>query len=103
MKNALKVSASSQGLSCSWNGNCAYEVTASGLSKSLEAATNTIEVCGNECTLDKTASTAAKAVCRLPALATTYSAKTFQIVEKDVLKGKWFASTEKELPKIHDD
>lgn len=60
-------------------------------------------MCGNDCTLDKDLSNASKAVCRLPALATTYSAKTFEIVEAGVLKGKWFSTAEKELPKIFDD
>lgn len=103
MKNALKVNSSTQNLSCSWNGMCAYEVNSAGLAKTLEGAANSIEICGNVCALDSKASTAAKAVCRVPALATTYSAKTFAITETGVLTGKWFASNTKEMPKAYDD
>jgi hypothetical protein len=78
-------------------------VTASGLTKSLESSSNNIEICGNTATLDSAASDATKAVVRIPALATTHSAKTFSIVETGVLGGKWFGSDEKELPKIFDD
>jgi hypothetical protein len=102
-KNALQVTASQKGLSCSWNGNCAYEVTSTGLAKTLESSSNTIEFCGNVATLDLAASNATKAVVRIPALATTHSAKTFEIVETGVLGGKWFGTEEKELAKIFDD
>lgn len=103
MKNALKISSSQSGLNCSWNGGCAYEVVAPGLAKTLEGANNSIEMCGNACVLDTKLSTAAKAVCRIPALATTLSTRQFGIVEAGVLKGKWFATDAKELPKIFDD
>lgn len=85
--NALSVSGSSSGLTCSFQGGCAYSVTANGLTSVLlpgeEAHENRIEVCGQRCEVDASASDASQATCIVPPIATSYSASNFEIVTAD--------------------
>jgi len=52
--------------------------------------------------LDKAASNEHAAVCKLPALATSYSVSQFAIEESRPLTGKWFGTAEKEVAKLSD-
>ena len=57
--NTLAVTASTSGLSCSFQGGCPYSVTAAGLTSTmLNSSSNTIDVCGNPCVMDEAASDA---------------------------------------------
>ena len=79
--NELSVTDSSSALSCSFQGGCPYTVSANGLFSTLQASeTSYIEVCGNECVLDETASSAGEAVCTLPYVSTAFSAANYDIV-----------------------
>ena len=80
LTNTLNIGAGASGLSCSFAGQCVYTVAGNGIAGAIQANTsNKITVCGNECELDMSASTGSEAACRLPALATSYSASTFDI------------------------
>ena len=57
LTNAMSISDSTSGLSCSFQGGCAYTVTATGLASLLYGTSeNRIDVCGNTCTIDTSAS-----------------------------------------------
>ena len=59
LTNAAVISDSTTGLSCSFQGGCAYTVTATGLTSNLlNSSTNSIDVCGNPCLIDTSASSA---------------------------------------------
>lgn len=76
---------------CSFAGGCQYEIGAQGLTATLMSSTdNTVEVCGTQCVLDESISTADVAVCVVPSLATTYSVEQFKITESHDLSGKVF-------------
>lgn len=67
LTNALSVTASSSAVSCSFQGGCAYSVTANGLTSLLKSdPTSRIDVCGKTCTLIEADSNASTAVCTLP-------------------------------------
>ena len=103
--NELSVTDSTIGLKCSFQGGCPYTVTANGLFSTLQASeTSKIEVCGNECLLDETASSAEEAVCILPYVSTAYSAAEYDIVQVGVLHdGVWTGTaTDEELAKLID-
>ena len=105
LTNAVSVSASTSGLECSFNGGCTYEVTADGLTSTLKAnAENKIDVCGETCVMDETASNASKVVCSLPYLASTYSATNYEIVKSGrVHDGTWTGTaSDAELAKLID-
>lgn len=61
---------------CSFAGGCTYSVTGDGISGSLSASPedNYIEICSQRCELDYDLTDADTAVCRMAALATSYSA-----------------------------
>jgi len=84
VSNALSVTAYTTGLTCSFNGGCSYEVTADGLSNSIEQMPdeNYITVCGIECEYDEDNSDDATTSCTIPALSTLYSDSTFSISEE---------------------
>ena len=103
--NALSVTDSTSGLSCSFQGGCSYSVTANGLFSTLEANESSyIDVCGNQCVLDSAASSASEAVCTLPYVSTTYSAAEYDIVKTGVLhEGIWTGTaSDEELAKLID-
>jgi len=105
LTNAVSVTASTTGLQCSYQGGCSYEVTANGLTATLKQnPADEIDVCGETCVLDEVKSTAAKAVCTLPRLATTYSATNYKVVTSgSLLKGTWTGTaTAAELLKLTD-
>ena len=81
LTNALSVTASTDSLSCSFQGGCPYTVTANGLTSTITGdSTSYIEVCGRECVLDSTTSTSTAATCTLPYVSTAYSASEYSIV-----------------------
>lgn len=59
-------------------------------------------ICGNPCVLDDSKSNQNKAVCTVPALATTFSASTYKIKEASVLSGTWTAKVATEVSKLTD-
>lgn len=75
------VTSSTSGLQCSFAGGCQYAIEADGLYATLLDSTNELQVCGSTCTLRDDLSSAAYAVCELPALATTYSIDNYKIIE----------------------
>lgn len=67
LQNTLSVTASTSGLSCSFQGGCSYTVTSDGLTSTLtDSETNYIDVCGNNCVIDTDASDADQTTCTLP-------------------------------------
>lgn len=103
IENTLSVTASTTGLSCSFQGGCPYEVTAAGLYATLkESSTDSIDVCGNVCAIDDEASTADTVSCTLPLLASAYSASNYEVVSEDVLhSGTWTGTaSDEELAKL---
>ena len=44
------------------------------------SSTDKIDVCGEECVMDEAASDSSKVVCKLPYVATTYSASNYKVV-----------------------
>ena len=69
---------------CSFQGGCSYSVSAVGLTSALAPRENfdhdnRIEVCGQVCQLDQTASSASQATCTVPPVATSYSASNYDI------------------------
>jgi hypothetical protein len=75
------VTASTENLSCSFQGGCSYTVTANGLTSTISGDSSSyVDVCGRECVLDSTASTSTAATCTLPYVSTAYSASTYSIV-----------------------
>jgi len=80
LTNALSIGAASTGLECSFAGGCSYSIAGNGIAGILQADdNNSIMICDNKCELDVAASTGQSAVCSIPALASTYSALTFDI------------------------
>lgn len=106
LTSAVTVSASSTGVECSFQGGCNYEVTANGLTSTLKATgtADKIDVCGETCVLDDTASNASKVVCKLPHIATTYSATNYKVVEPGTMHvGTWTGTASaSELTKLTD-
>lgn len=95
LANLLAITASTQGLECSFAGGCAYEITAKGLSSLLKNSKNHhVSVCDQICEYNEADSTADKAVCRIPRISTTYSDSNFKIAKSvDVLSsGVYFGS-----------
>lgn len=82
LANTVTVAASdsSTGVSVSFAGGLSYTITKNNIYATLLETGNSIAVCGNVCPIDKTQSDITKAVCKLPSLATTYSAMTYSIV-----------------------
>ena len=79
--NALAVTSTSEGLTCSFAGGCLYKVTAPGLASAMKSnpEKNYIQVCGNNCTYSDADSTATEAQCKLPAIPTSKSIADFKI------------------------
>ena len=103
--NELSVTDSTSGLSCSFQGGCEYAVSASGLFSTLFASDSSkIEVCGNECILNESASGSGEAICTLPYVSTAYSAAEYDIVQVGVLHdGVWTGTaSDRELNKLID-
>jgi len=98
LSNSLTVSASTNGLQCSFAGGCTYEVTAGSLTGMIQADSyiNHITICGEECLLDDSESTDTKAVCKLPGLSTIYSNENFAIAteSQDLDSGRYFGTQE---------
>ena len=96
LTNALSVSSSTTGLTCSFAGGCEYEITAPGLSNVLKNSpkTNYISVCDEICEFNETASTAASAKCKLPPVSTIYSNENFFIATEteDLDSGVYFGT-----------
>lgn len=90
LTNPLVLGDSTLDLTCSYQGGCAYTVTAPGISSNLLDSTNTdtITVCGNTCTLDATLSDSTQATCHLPYVATTHSASNHEVVVAHSLKSE---------------
>ena len=96
---------STSGLSCSFQGGCPYTITAAGLTATfIGDETNSINVCGNPCTIDTDASDADQMTCNLPYVSTAYSADTFEIVTEGILHdGTWTGTaSDEELAKLID-
>jgi hypothetical protein len=84
VSNALSISDYSSGITCSFAGGCSYEITADGLSNSIEnlPEDNYITVCGIECEYDSDNSDDSTTYCTLPPLSTLYSDSSFTIEEE---------------------
>lgn len=105
ISNAIQVTGSTSGLSCSFQGGCPYSVTAQGLFSTIQADNTTyIDVCGNECVLSANSSDRAQATCTLPHVSTSYSASNYEIVKVGVLHdGTWTGTaTSEELARLID-
>jgi hypothetical protein len=74
VSKTLSVTATSQNLQCSYAGGCSYAIESEGLYATLKNSQNSVSVCGNKCLLRDDLSSAAYAVCDVPAIATSYSA-----------------------------
>ena len=83
---------STSGVISSFAGGLEYTVTKANVYASLLETGNSISVCGNVCSLVASKSEKDKAVCTLPALATSYSALTYKIVQSGLLTGTWTGS-----------
>lgn len=81
LANTVTVTASdsTSGLESSFAGGLGFTITKANVFATLKEAGNQVSVCGLPCILNDAQSDATKAVCNLPALATTYSASTFKI------------------------
>jgi len=92
------------GLESSYAGGLDYTISTANLFATLKEPGNSVTVCGNVCVLNEALSDATKAVCKVPALATTHSASTFKIKEAGLLSGTWSASATdtKQVDKVHD-
>jgi hypothetical protein len=78
---------------CSFAGGCSYTVSGHSVTASLlYNSDDYLTICGNPCTIDETLSTALDAVCRIPALATTYSNDLFGLVEAGPMALDWQTS-----------
>ena len=105
ISNALSVSSSTSGLSCSFAGGCPYTVTAASLTATLVGSTTDyIDVCGNKCAIDEANSDSSQLTCTLPYVSTTYSASNYDIVTKGLLHdGTWTGTaSDAELAKLID-
>ena len=95
LDNALAVTTSSTGLSCSFAGGCLFEITASGLATQMASNSkdNYVTVCGQPC-IYSDASDAAVAKCSVPSISTSYSNTNFKIQEpqQDLVAGKSFGT-----------
>jgi hypothetical protein len=85
-----EVTASTQGLECSFAGGCTYSIESEGLYASLLNSDNQIHVCGSTCALREDLSNANYAVCELSKLSTTYSVDNYKIRESEDLQGEVF-------------
>jgi hypothetical protein len=104
--NTLSVTASTENLSCSFQGGCPYTVTANGLTSTISGdSSSRIDVCGRECVLDATASTSTATTCTLPYVSTAYSASEYSIVQSGTLHdGTWTGTASAtELAKLIDE
>ena len=103
LTNTLSIGAGASGLSCSFAGGCVYTVDGNGIAGAIQGNdSNMITVCGNECALDLSASTAGQAACRLPPLATSYSAGTFDIALPQTLENLTWTGTGLDLGALND-
>lgn len=96
LTNALDITGSSNGLSCSFAGGCLLEINAKGLSTLLKGdpANSYITVCDNKCPFSDSDSTADISKCKLPPISTTYSNANFKIAEPsdDLNSGVYFGT-----------
>jgi hypothetical protein len=95
LANPLTIGSSTDNLSCSFAGGCAYTVTGNGLFSTLQQTDNSIDFCGNKCSLSLTLSDASKAVCLLPSISTNYSVQNFKTVVPSVVTGTLFPADPK--------
>jgi len=105
LENTLDVTASTSGLTCSFQGGCPYTVTAAGLLTTLkDSPTDKIDVCGKPCVIDEANSSADAVQCTLPLVATAYSASTYDIVTEGTLHdGTWTGTAAaEEIAKVTD-
>jgi hypothetical protein len=79
--NALSISSSTSGLSCSYAGGCVFKVQAAGFASLMKSQPdkNYITMCGNKCTFSEADSSASEAACLIPSLSTSYSVTNFKI------------------------
>jgi hypothetical protein len=84
------VTASTQGLECSFAGGCTYSIESDGLYATLLDRDNQIQVCGSVCALREDLSSASFAVCELDKLSTTYSVDNYKIRQSEDLNGVIF-------------
>ena len=68
---------STVGLECSYEGGCAYQIIAPGITASLKEESNRVGFCGQPCTLVEELSDSSQAVCRVPKIQTVFSVYEF--------------------------
>lgn len=93
LSNTITVT-SSTALTSSFAGGSSYTITAASLFAALQDSANSVTICGNVCQLDMSQSNSSQAVCTLPALATAFSAKNFEIVKSGQISGTWTGSSQ---------
>lgn len=93
---------STAGLQTSFAGGLSYTITKSNVFASLKEPGNNVSVCGNICELDESASNSSRAVCKVPALATTYSVNQFKIKQPQLIEGAWTGSVAAQVSKVTD-
>jgi len=98
LTNALTVSDSTSGLTCSFAGGCEYEVTSDSLAimMSNDSTQNYISVCDEVCVYNETASSATSVKCNIPEVSTIYSNDQFSITteSEDLDSGVYFGSSD---------
>ena len=67
-------------VTCGFAGGCHRVVEAPGLTASIIAGRARIDVCGRECVLDESASTATEAACEIPYIQSLSSIESFYII-----------------------
>jgi len=76
VSNTLSITGSNS-IDCSYNGGCAYSLTANGLASALKGGSAKITLCGEACEFDSASSSGTTAVCTTPALSTIYSVDNY--------------------------
>lgn len=102
--NPMGTPSGQSGLLCSFAGGCQYSISANGLAGALAGDdSNKVMMCEQECEVDLDASSATTAVCMLPSLMTTYSAREFDMGSHAPLDVTWTGTgSSSELTKLTD-
>ena len=95
ISNAFTVSNdASNTVTCGFAGGCHRTVEAPGLTASIKAGRANIKVCGRECVLDESASSASEARCEVPYIQSLASIETFHIIKPGAILGEVISSSE---------
>ena len=81
-------------VTCGFAGGCHRIIEAPGLTASMKANRARVDVCGFECVLDESASTASYAACEVPYIQTLSSIEQFHIIPPGVILGEVISSSD---------